>query len=194
MGHCPRILKGSISVFPVPAHPASLSLAEPGGGTTWNPRTPACSESCAQHSGWTHTLHFSCHWTGMFKGPGAHVLTIAPSPGVMHMCGTREEQGREREARAEGGPLWWQAPGVGLHVETAISCLPLMPWGTGGPGLRRPSDALRPVDLISCSHNPTPMMIDESRVPERVVRTQGHTMSCSSSECIALCPPGSDLL
>ena len=39
MDHCPHILMGSISVFPVPAHPASLwSLAEPGGRTTWNPR------------------------------------------------------------------------------------------------------------------------------------------------------------
>ena len=120
MGHCPCILMGSISVFPVPAHPASLwSLAEPGGGTTWNLRLlPALRVVLSILAGHTRST-FPVTGLGCSKGRGARVLTIAPSPGVMHMCGTRKSRGGKGEARAEGGPLCGQAPRVGLHVETA---------------------------------------------------------------------------
>ena len=58
---------------------------------------PACSEGCAHHSGWTHTLHLPPHWTGVFRGLGwLGVLAIAPLPGSRAHEWDQEEQGRER--------------------------------------------------------------------------------------------------
>lgn len=133
--------------------------------------TSACSESCAHHSGWSHTLHFPHHWTEIFRGPGwLRVLTIVPLQVVMHVNGTRKSREGKGEARVEGGPLCGQVQRVGLHVETApaFPCLPGVQGAQDSEGQLKDA-SWRPADLISCYHDPTPMMIDVKTESQRGV-------------------------
>lgn len=50
----------------------------------------------------------------------------------------QEEQGRERGSKGGGRATLRAGPEGGPSCGDS-ACLPLMPWGTGGSGLRRPA-------------------------------------------------------